>query len=1033
MKRLITSFALTMLVMLGASGIATAQTTTNYTCMEGGNPPPPSNNGNIIIKEKGPCTLDGMNYQAGVSTIGGYLQITAGGAITITTTIPGAGLAAFGPGGYVSIQGGAKTMLTGDINAQSYIYMTSKGDIDVTGTLNAVAGNILVIGQKKVATGAITGAANGGYNIDLKAEQGDSSPAAFVIDKSSSNATNGVNGTITANAGSGGAVIYITNGGAGSSGDINLKDATGLIVSGTTATGDIILNAQNGTLMMPGGANGTLSADGTGTAPAGQIQLLAQTVTFADKGIVSASQATTTAGALHGVAISAASITFGGNKLEIHADGNGGGANGAFAYLLPEGATTITDDTSNPINIPITISNTQIQGAMSITGTGNLTVTANGDQALVGVYAYPITISGAVVELQSTGTMALQHGVYVQNPGSLSGMVGLTMSGAVTLDGSAKGGGANGGLVIVSVDQTQLSGVTTLTATANGPSGARQNGPAGNVVWTSTNTLTLAGTSTFSANGAGTGAGGALTFTAGSFAFNGTQVFSAISLGSAMGGNIYLASTASGQTSTLALGTNTTINVSSVSGDAGSVTVTAASQPIDITGDGITLTAGDNGNGATISVTASQITLSGELDADGQGSGSGGNISLNATGDTPIDLTEGQLIVAEGGDDNGNGGQVSISNAAAFDVDAVIDVDGGDGTDGCCGMSAVAATKAAIAKPQDTAVSDGLKTVNGVSCQQYQTANADNGATWPKTYWNCVSIPPTMPTALDMATYQAAYQNLSSNLRTLNGTDTIRIYVFATQAAHNTFFKLGAVTQPESGETHIGTETPANIYSAVWETNTMLASAPTLSETTLHEVGHAFDYFFGPLSGAGTYVSGNDNYLLYTRNDFLNLDYAYVDPNSVNTMNPGASVPRLPCASTPNPNGGFYPGLAPFILVVDSNGNSVCNGTVLSPTYSGFTSNSSILQSANVGAYWFTLKTNGWTDLFAQALAYQAYAKNDPAQNPPVLFGYPVPDNVFANGMFGCATSWATNIQAGSSTAPSIAACSAAIPDWYVF
>ena len=167
------------------------------------------------------------------------------------------------------------------------------------------------------------------------------------------------------------------------------------------------------------------------------------------------------------------------------------------------------------------------------------------------------------------------------------------------------------------------------------------------------------------------------------------------------------------------------------------------------------------------------------------------------------------------------------------------------------------------------------------------------------------------------------------------------------------------------------------IYSSVWEHSPAsgnLFSQSTFYETTLHELGHAFDIFFGRQS-AGTTYDG------YVQNDFLNLDYEYLDPTSYSSSSDkGSSVPRLPCAPTPMPGGGNYPGNAPF-----ANDSRVCSGTtVLSPSYTSLTTNSEIAQdlpptSVDSTSYYFSRhvprigKDPAWNELYAQTLAWAAW------------------------------------------------------------
>jgi hypothetical protein len=131
--------------------------------------------------------------------------------------------------------------------------------------------------------------------------------------------------------------------------------------------------------------------------------------------------------------------------------------------------------------------------------------------------------------------------------------------------------------------------------------------------------------------------------------------------------------------------------------------------------------------------------------------------------------------------------------------------------------------------------------------------------------------------------------------------------------------------------------------------------------------------------------------------------------------------------------GDFSTTPAPFTNVKDSTGALICNGQTVNATYAGL-SNSQIITYSNtdtgvtVGSYWFTAKLNdqnqiGYSELYAQALAYEAYSK--PTGNK----AYNVPDNVFANvdvngnGFFTCVKLWADTLQTGSSNPAQNTSC----------
>lgn len=259
----------------------------------------------------------------------------------------------------------------------------------------------------------------------------------------------------------------------------------------------------------------------------------------------------------------------------------------------------------------------------------------------------------------------------------------------------------------------------------------------------------------------------------------------------------------------------------------------------------------------------------------------------------------------------------------------------------------------------------------------------------------------------------------SSAVTSRSGTERIKLFVFETLSNYASFFSHYDFTD-RSGETWEATGGTPNIYSSLWKTNpgdSNPFSEAALKEVTIHEVGHAFDHLIGQSS-----QSGGSNYDVYIQRDFLNLDYLVVGATQ------GTSTPRPPCVAS-----GVTP--APFANVRDKAGDYICHdgsggaGTTLKTAYSGL-SNHAILQHANVGQYWFTKHNTLWNELYAQALAYVAFA------DPNGTFAFNVPDNVFENSHFACTLNWATRVKDGHNT-PSAGSggsgCSAPVPNWYSF
>lgn len=134
----------------------------------------------------------------------------------------------------------------------------------------------------------------------------------------------------------------MTNGQSGSNGSITITAETDIKVRSTASrSGLIILNAQDGTITLPGG--NALNTNG-GTGGAGEVRLVAKTITFGNNATVSASQ--TTGATNHGIMIAAETINFsGGSGLVLNADGDGFDVYSLATYP-PKGSMTLTS-TSN--------------------------------------------------------------------------------------------------------------------------------------------------------------------------------------------------------------------------------------------------------------------------------------------------------------------------------------------------------------------------------------------------------------------------------------------------------------------------------------------------------------------------------------------------------------------------------------------------------------------------------------------------------------------------------------------------------------
>lgn len=190
-------------------------------------------------------------------------------------------------------------------------------------------------------------------------------------------------------------------------------------------------------------------------------------------------------------------------------------------------------------------------------------------------------------------------------------------------------------------------------------------------------------------------------------------------------------------------------------------------------------------------------------------------------------------------------------------------------------------------------------------------------------------------------------------------------------------------------------------------------SVMEVTEISGHELGHAVDFSFGQSN-----QSLSPDYTRFVKNDFLSLDYSFVDYSNPN--NPGASILRPPCSTN---------GTAPFDGVIDESTNQpFCTNGIIDSKYAGMR-NSKIIQTATPFIMKPDAQTNGWTELYPQAFAFQSYARTLPTAE----YLLQTSDGVFNNGYFSCARSWADALLAGNSTPPAGAPtnCTLPIPQWY--
>lgn len=456
------------------------------------------------------------------SSVSGNIDITESGACNISHDISATG--------YISVIANGGNISAKKISAANHVNLKApSGSIDVLDINSNTAsfnGNVLITANGNVKTNSIS--TNGGTSwgaVEINANTGGGNTL-FTI--GGTGQSNGVNGTINTSTTTGGGFsptfiqggVYITNGDASSTGGITLVNMNSLQVQGSQSrSGQIYLNAQNGTLTLP---SGTLSADGAPGYMAGSIALNAATIDTADGTVISASQTAGATGSFRFVVISANTINVAGSGgLTIHSDGNGivDSPASSSVLLFPKDAMPITSS-DNYVSLLWTMNWTnyfQKDGSFTVNGSSSpLNVTVNGDYTRLGVSGNGITFNNKSVSLEAKG--ATSHEILVAYfPEATGPSLDFTGSGNVLIDASAGTSGA-GGKINIYVDRFQIDNpIIDLKANApTGLNGAVANG-IGGIIYVSTAwdfgygfLLNQNSKATFSANGPVNGTGAAV-------------------------------------------------------------------------------------------------------------------------------------------------------------------------------------------------------------------------------------------------------------------------------------------------------------------------------------------------------------------------------------------------------------------------------------------------------------------------------------------------------------------------------------------
>lgn len=488
----------------------------------------------------------------------------------------------------------------------------SQGDPNVVSAGNLVTGNITANGSVNILSdnGTISYGAISAQNIGLQ----QNSATTFVPTLNSLTFTGtGFTSTFSAyNMGTGGVLINQ---------DLSVR-------SGTFVGGSIDIEAPNGTVTV---SNSTLT--GLAGNIGGSVIVSGQSVILNNATLNARGDATHSGG---GVSVySNDSLAINGN-VALNADANGGSSAGF-----------------------ITVANTSRQGALDITGAGNLNLNADGAGGSVELVAGALSVQGAAVSLHADGSVSGTNAVNV-----ISSYTGMPSTNLVLGDGagmiklSANGSTASGSIagqvfVINSGDLTVQTGAVSVAAA--GPSGKGGNvdlqtgsGTAGN--------LYLDGD--LSANGAGTGSGGNITIKAQGSIQN--ELPANISATGANGGSIAMTA-ANGAISLNAANLD-------VSGpNAGTMTLSAGTD-VNFSGGTVLNASSSQSSGGSISVSAGSAGI-GALSLDGSilanGVAGGGNITLTQSSNSAMLLgpaTGTGTGIISASSSAGSGGTLTLSN-----------------------------------------------------------------------------------------------------------------------------------------------------------------------------------------------------------------------------------------------------------------------------------------------------------------------------------------------------------------------------------
>lgn len=715
-KRWLGLASASVLAMLALSSPAYA---TNYTCDGGSNPVPVNVTGTVNINLVGEnCVIDHDVTATGsifISTSGA----TGSGAITtkkLTATTGELHLIApnnaistkeLNSGWHVKIEGdsidvdGSITGQTAQMDANKYpaeptfhanMLIRSQTNVTINGNVSLDGG----LGADSVKMG--------GIQIDANLAGGNSE---FVIGGSGAS---GVTGYIsTQNTIGGGSAnniiqggVRITNGTTYSTGGIRVIDLSNFKVkSSESRAGNIILEAQSGTLTLPAGM---LDARGTGLYGGGIIQINAKTIEADDDTILTTSQDADADPTFHKITIASETVKFKGDGgLKVLADGDG--LSDSEQITIGPWQSNFLTSSNNVNSLLWTNQSGGFLTTLSFEGAGAapLVVRADGSQDNIGVYGYPVKFEGGDVTIRARGATA--HNIQIGYQGDpAANILGLSIdiTGDFLVDTNGEDG--NGGKIIVKADQSTVK-ATNVYINASGPTSG--DGDSGTISW-KTSSFALDSTTRFSfiANAASAGSGNSVNGEASAILLD--PGIGALALGteegqinfsarggstSGNGGKVTLKDVPSAITVYGAVANAPVVDVSvpGTTGNGGAINITTA-DALNFASDDSVMSANAgsaSGTGGKISIDAASLNVAGSnahLVANGRDMGKGGEITIKVSSDFAVANGNGTVslearnVDAANNNLNGNadGGTIDLTSGGALDLySAAIGASGG--------------------------------------------------------------------------------------------------------------------------------------------------------------------------------------------------------------------------------------------------------------------------------------------------------------------------------------------------------------------